>query len=714
MLRYYNLDRKIAIYNCMRLADDFDESNQLSQDETERLDQFFSLLVDLEIIEPSKPEPIIEEEPPIAVGLHLDQVQSFSQAPPLPPPPRLEILPAPTIDPQAFHQLQQLLVGAELDTLNKLVDIAGRKLSKLEHQIYEPTALSQLLIPRVGEVLIEKVANSKEEIIEAIAPIIDQIIEARTHQDRQKMGNAIASALSPAITQRVESDSEEMSDAISPLMGRAIKKQIAIEQESMVDALYPIIGSTVGKYMAEAIETINEKLEQTLSVEGVTRKIRAKMQGVSEAELILREAMPFKVQAIFLIHKTSGLLIAEVQSDDQRLESEMLAGMLTAIRGFVNDCVTQTGDLPLELDEIDYGTSKIVLEVAGYCYLAVVVKGDPPKSFNKMMQVTLGGLVRHYDQPLQHFEGDPDTVPAQVREALIELRDSSLPQPKDKGSKPSPLLLCGLALVGIITIPWGTWQYFSFRQYQAESEATAALYNQPELSVYNLTAKIKHGHLSLAGRVPNILLRQKAERAVRRVMPKWKIDNDVVAVNVPTDPVSTAAEVQRVTQVLNRLNGVAIATQYRQEKVVVEGRVSRPEDAKIVTQSFKQIPGVAAVNSTIKIQPLTIDVRFYFETASSDLTPADRGYKLQQVITFLNQQPQQSLKITGYSYSEAQEEGAQQVAIDRAKTLQQILVEQGIAPNRLQIAGSTNLPPGVDLTQPTWLARCVIVEPIDP
>ncbi len=78
--------------------------------------------------------------------------------------------------------------------------------------------------------------------------------------------------------------------------------------------------------------------------------------------------MPFQIRAIFLIHKASGLVISEVQHDHQYLESEMLAGMLTAVRGFVNDCISQSGDLPLELDSIDYGTSKIVLEVAGYCY----------------------------------------------------------------------------------------------------------------------------------------------------------------------------------------------------------------------------------------------------------------------------------------------------------------------------------------------------------
>jgi outer membrane protein OmpA-like peptidoglycan-associated protein len=479
-----------------------------------------------------------------------------------------------------------------------------------------------------------------------------------------------------------------------------------------VDALYPIIGSTMGKYMAGVVESINEKLEQTLSVEGITRKIRAKVQGVSEAELILREAMPFQVQAIFLIHKASGLLIAEVQSE-QRLESDMLAGMLTAIRGFVNDCVTQTGELPLELDEIDYGTSKIMLEAAGYCYLAVVVRGDPPQSFSRNMQVTLGQLVRQHGRSLQAFEGDPATIADGVHDALVALRDISSPV-KDKGNKPSPLVLCGLALVGLITIPWGIWQYLSFQQQQTESKAAAALYAEPELSVYNLAVAVEQGKLNLSGRVPNVRLQQKAEQAVHRAMPQWKIANHIVAVEVPVDPVLTAAEVQRTVRMLNRLDGVAIAAQYQTAKVLVEGSVSRPADAQTISQAFGQIPGVTAVNSTIRIQPMTIDVRFYFEPDSVEITPADRGYKLQQVLTYLNQHPQQSLKMTGYSYSEFSTSESEQIALARANTLKQILIEKGIAPSRLQALGSTDLPPGVSATQPTWLARCIMVEPTYP
>jgi hypothetical protein len=47
-----------------------------------------------------------------------------------------------------------------------------QKLKILENQIYEPTELINLLLPLITEILILKIEQSKEEVVEAIAPIL--------------------------------------------------------------------------------------------------------------------------------------------------------------------------------------------------------------------------------------------------------------------------------------------------------------------------------------------------------------------------------------------------------------------------------------------------------------------------------------------------------------------------------------------------------------
>ncbi|MBW4474227.1 MAG: BON domain-containing protein [Stenomitos rutilans HA7619-LM2] len=609
----------------------------------------------------------------------------------------------------AFEQLQSLLVGAELTASRDLTAALEQKIASLEHQIYEPAALMNLLLPWVAELLTRKIAESREEVVRAIAPIIDQAIQSRGEQDRVSMSAAISPLIAAAISQQTTHSPEEVANAIAPTIGKAIKEQIRLEQDAMVDALYPIIGSTIAKYMAEAIQSINQQIENTLSPEGIQRKIRAKLQGVSEAELILKQAMPFTVQAIFLIHKASGLLIAEIQSvGDQSLESEMLAGMLTAIRSFANDCMAQAGTTS-ELDQIDYGGAKIILEVAGYCYLALVVQGEPPRSFMPKVRQTLSTLVKQNGNSLEAFDGDPDTIPPAVSTQLEALRDQFAGDRPAKTAKPPFILIGVLGLLALIGIPWGFYQYHQSVARHAESNTALALASTPALAVYRLDVTASRKTLTLTGRLPNPMLRWQAEQVVQRAAPDWTLDNKILAVEMPPDPVLAAAEVKRVTALLNQTDGTAVTTRYADGRVLVEGSLSQTIAASTITQAFAQIPGVRSVTNTVNVPPIQIPTRLYFNPASAVLQPADKGYKISRVIAFLQQYPNYTLRIIGQSDALTSQEKPS-LALQRASAVRATLVSRGVAASRLQLetATSHSEPPN----QPAWKRRSVAFEPI--
>src|SRR4028118_155979 len=506
-----------------------------------------------------------------------------------------------------FERWQRLLLTQELmDSREVTIDVK-EKLERLEHQIYEPQQLINLLVPLITEILSRKVAEAREDVTEAIAPIVDEMIQVKTQQDKAAMSLALAPILPDAVAQQVTNSPGDFAKALGPEMGTAIKEQISLERDAMVDALYPVIGSTISKYMAEAINSINEKVENTLSLEGISRKIRAKMQGVSEAELIFKEAMPFTVQAIFLIHKGSGLVISEVQqSGNERLESEMVAGMLTAIRSFVNDCISQSGNVS-EIDQIDYGNSQITLEVAGYCYLAAVTQGQPPKAFIQKMRHALGSIVHNHCKAIELFDGDPSNVPEQINQFLQELTKlSKSPTQPQKGKPPVTLLLVGAAVLSAILIPVGIYQSLSGIDRRYEEETSLALESDPELAVYRLWVNANLGILKLSGKLPNQYLRSRAEQIAKKVAPQLKIHNAIIPVEVPPDPVSAQAEVKRVTNILNQIEGAVIWADYSEGKVTVQGTVLQESDAKKITQAFLQIPGVKSVSSTVQLQPLAI------------------------------------------------------------------------------------------------------------
>ncbi|MBW4496224.1 MAG: OmpA family protein [Oscillatoria princeps RMCB-10] len=632
-----------------------------------------------------------------------------------------------------FERVKNLLLDSELPEVRQLLGRIEHKLGNLEHQIYDPDELIKLLLPWIAELLSLKIAESKEEVVRAIVPIIDEVIKGRSKENKEAMSAAIADLIPAAISRQISNspreiaraigpeigaaireqirvDREEIVSTLAPEMGAAIKEQINLERDAMVDALYPVIGSTISKYLAEAIRAINEKVANAFSPQGLYRKLRAKIQGVSEGELILTESMPYIVQAVFLIHKGSGLVIAEAQrSDSQRLESEMVAGMLTAIRSFVNDCIVQSGEIA-ELDQIDYGGSKIVLEVAGYCYLAVVIKGEPPKPFIGKLRDTLSTIVLKYGKSIETFDGDPDTVPPAVPKLLEALMEIAAREKKAK--VPVALLGIGLGILGLILVLWGIAQYRSGIDRRISQRAATAIAEAPELAVYRLSVGAEGGTLKLAGKLPNQELRSIAERIALAAAPGVKLENKIIAVDVPPDPVLVAGEVKRLTAVLNKMDGVSISTSYDERTVTVGGTVSLRLDAEKITAALKQIPGVQSVVSAVEINPLAISSRIYFDEGSDTLSPAYQE-TIVKIKEFLNRYPQKSLRIVGHSDPTGTRAQNQELALARASEVRDALVRQGIDARRLQVAGSANPPADVESSQPLLLSRCVRFEPLD-
>ncbi|MEL7037869.1 MAG: BON domain-containing protein [Cyanobacteria bacterium J06592_8] len=637
-----------------------------------------------------------------------------------------------------FEQLKQQVTESNLPEVNQLLGEISAQLQSLEHQIYDPEQLMQLIRPWIAEILSYKVNESKEDVIQALQPIIDEIILAKARENREKMSAAIADlipeairhqilnypqeiaqAIAPemgaAIREQIRLDQDEIADALAPTMGKAIKEQVLLERDAMVDALYPVIGNTITRYLGEAIREINDKVANALSLEGIQRKIQAKIQGVSEAELILQEVAKCTIKAVFLIHKSSGLIISEVQqSGEAMLESEMLAGMLTAIRSFVNDCIVQ-GEEIKELSEIEYGDSRILIEVAGYCYLAVILKGEIRKHFLQEIRNTLIEIIQKYGKEIETFEGDPETIPPEIKAKLEQLIERET-QRKAQYSNQYPEILLAFAgvTVSIVILTWGFLQYRSSVVHRVKTEVTQALDSEPELAIYRLDVEAKGDIVTLNGKLPNQRLREKAETVVQETVPDWIVENDIIAVKIPPEPLLVEAEVKRMTETLNQINGISISTQYDPDIVRIEGKVTQPSDLEKVTQAFEKIEGVNSIVSRVEVEPPSITTRVYFNLNSPEFRSEDMIIKIYPLSQYLKQYPNLKIRIIGYSHPkekfQRKSNSKSKLALQRAQVVKTALESYGIDRTRMKVEGQTERPPGVDENQPDWLSRTVIFE----
>ncbi|PPT08368.1 hypothetical protein CKA32_006725 [Geitlerinema sp. FC II] len=643
------------------------------------------------------------------------------------PPPTPQ--PPPPSDPSPVERnLPVLAASADRDRLDRL----DRQLQDLEDRLEEATGSMGLLMPIVKEILSSLTpVELRNEVINALVPAIDRVIRERVKQNPHAMHQAIsdilpgaiaeeianrpqsiANALGPeiaaAIRRQIELDRDAIRDALASEMGRFIKAQIELERDAMVDALYPVIGNTIAKYMAEAVREINAKVENALSFEGVRRKIRARMQGVSEAELILQEALPFRVKAAFLIHKGSGLVIsnAQISLDDEGLDADTIAGMLTAIRSFAADCIVPNGQVS-ELSQIEYDTFDITMEVAGYCYLALVSEGVPPKQFIEQFRQTLGYIVQKYGDPIEQYDGNPDTIPPAVGNRVQMLVEAANATNTEDSQRHPPFLLifCGLLLLGL-----GAWGVRTLWVGRWIAKAQTALQSTPELAVYRLDVSVKRNALAISGEVPTPRLRDRAEAVVSETLPQRRIDNRIVAVNVPPDPDSIEAEVERTAAAVNALENVDVRVQYADGRVSVFGEISDAATAGRVSRAFEQIPGVDRVVNTARTDESPVEGRLYFAAGSSTLSSENRQTKLVPLAEFLLEFSQLQLTAIGHTDPTGTREANQKLSLERANAVKAALVELGVAPDRIRTQGSPEPPPDVEAGRSPQLSRCVRFE----
>lgn len=195
----------------------------------------------------------------------------------------------------------------------------------------------------------------------------------------------VAARVQPLIDQKVDYMREHFPELFGHVMAQTIKKQIQESQDEMIDALYPIIGKLIRKFLAKELERLVERVDasiaDTFSWKGWQRRIRSWLRGESAGDQMIRDLARAEVEEVFLVDKDSGLL-AGSWSREKMADQDMVAGMLTAIKSFVESAF-QGGAQNLET--IEYETYKILLHNFHTFYVAVIVSGVVTADFKAQL-----------------------------------------------------------------------------------------------------------------------------------------------------------------------------------------------------------------------------------------------------------------------------------------------------------------------------------------
>jgi hypothetical protein len=221
---------------------------------------------------------------------------------------------------------------------------------------------------------------------EELADLLPEAIVLRTSRDRQ-LARALAPTVEGAIGESVRRNPRQIATAIFPVLGPAIRKAIA-------EALAGLVASS------------NSALEHSVSPRGLKWRLEAWRTGVAYGQIVLKYALVYRVEQVFLIHAETGLLLAHAWAKDlPPKDADLISGMLTAIRDFVADSFAREREAG-GLRRFSVGELTVMVEQGPQAVLAAVVRGQAPDTLLTKLQDTLEQVHLEFSDQLAAFEGD--------------------------------------------------------------------------------------------------------------------------------------------------------------------------------------------------------------------------------------------------------------------------------------------------------------------
>jgi outer membrane protein OmpA-like peptidoglycan-associated protein len=250
-----------------------------------------------------------------------------------------------------FNTLRKLLLGPEQDRIEELAD----------------------------EI------HARELTTEELASKLPEAIALRGSRDDQ-VGRALSPAIDTALREAIRRDPQEMASAIFPVLGPAIRKAIA-------------------ETMSSLVRSINNAVEQSLSLNGMKWRVESWRTGVPYPEIVIKHALVYRVEQAFLVHAETGLLLEHVAALDLSVpDADLISSMLSAIQDFVRDSFRP--DEGAMLRTFSVGEHTVQVEAGPRALIAVVIRGNAPDSVLQRQQTVLETVHMEFAGALADFNGD--------------------------------------------------------------------------------------------------------------------------------------------------------------------------------------------------------------------------------------------------------------------------------------------------------------------
>lgn len=381
----------------------------------------------------------------------------------------------------------------------------------------------------------------------------------------------------------------KLTKAITPTVEEAIQLSVKQDINIIANAIFPVIGPAIRKAINVAIsalvQSLNQTLEHSLSIQSFKWRLEAKQTGKSFAEVVLLRTLLYRVEQVFLIHKTTSLVLQHIVVElVAAQDADLVSAMLRAIQDFVQDSFNvQQGD---GLETLRFGELTIWIEEGSEAILAGVIRGNAPQELRLVFQDVVEKIHNDFRHQLAAFDGDNEPFEAS-KEYLEECLQAQYAIKREKSSPILPIL------GGAVVLTLAAWWFISYQASQRWEAYIETLNQQPGMVVTNF--KKRHGKYQVFG------LRDPLAADPIKILQSTKINpKNVVSHWEPYLSFEPSIFATRINQILKPPQTVSLKID---ENGVLSAQGSANQKWIVDTQKLvTAIPGITKYNDRNLIQ----------------------------------------------------------------------------------------------------------------
>ncbi len=312
-----------------------------------------------------------------------------------------------------------------------------------------------------------------------IGPEKDRIAHLQKRLDSPEIyTKELSKVVAEAIMLRSSNDNK-IAQVLEPTIANTLKASVKKDPKALVDAISPIMGPSIRKAIVNTIggmiQSLNQTLEYSFSLQGLKWRLEAIRTKKPFAEIVLLNTLIYQVEQVFLIHTHTGLVLQHVVAKEvETRDADLVSGMLTAIQDFVKDSFSSGKDE--SLDTLRVGDRNVLLNHGPYALVAAVIRGTPPPDYTVLLDDALDTIHVKMGGVLEAFDGDAAPFET-VRQDLEYCLQAQFANEK---KKISPTFW---AVIGVVVFLLLSWSVFSLQNYYRWSGYVKKLSNAPGIII---------------------------------------------------------------------------------------------------------------------------------------------------------------------------------------------------------------------------------------